>query len=115
MNIKQNNSYGVESYNIERVNLNEMRQMVELKNRINDVLDSHTKDSEEKKYVDDNDLRLMRAILSVFTRDYSNNTESEFDKFLKAEQKKKKEKPVEQPQQQEEKIEDEPIIDPYKD
>ena len=92
MNIKQNNSYGVESYNIERVNLNEMRQMAELNNRINDVLDSHTKDSKEKKYVDDDDLRLMRAILSVFTKDYSNNTESAFDKFLK-EQEEKKEEP----------------------
>lgn len=92
MRIKSNTSIGVVGYNIMDVNLNEMRQMAELKNRINDVLASHTKDSKKKKYIDDDDLALMHAILSVFTKDYSNDIESEFDKFLKTEQ----EKPAEQ-------------------
>jgi len=102
MTIKSNISTGVVGYNIMDVNLNEMRQMAELKNRINDVLVSHVKDSKERKYINDDDLKLMKAILSVFTKDYSNNTESEFDKFLKeqektAEQPKQKKKPIRLP------------------
>lgn len=87
MNIKSNESYGVVSYNIEDVNLNEMRQMAELKDKINNVLESHAKDSEKRKYVNDDDLKLMHAVLSVFTKDYKNNTESAFDAFLKEQQK----------------------------
>lgn len=109
MNIKSNKSFGIVGYDIEGVNLCEMRQMSELKDRIYNVVASHVDDSKKNEYISDDDLRLMHAILCVFTKDYSNNTESEFDKFLKG-----AEKPVEQPKQ-EEKIEDEPIIDPYKD
>ena len=99
MNIKQNNSYGVESYNIESVNLNEMRQMAELKSHIKNILDSHKKDSEKKEYISDDNLKLMYAILSVFTQDYSNDAKSAFDEFLKK-QEEKKEKPTEQPKQE---------------
>jgi hypothetical protein len=95
MTIKSNISTGVVGYNIMDVNLNEMRQMAELKNRINDVLASHAKDSKEKKYVDDDDLKLMKAILSVFTKDYKDATTSAFDEFLK-----EQEKPAEQPKQE---------------
>jgi hypothetical protein len=87
MNIKSNKSFGVVSYDIESVNLNEMRQMHELNGRISDVLDSHKPDSKEKKYLCDDDLHLMRAILSVFTRDYNGVTISAFDEFLKSKQK----------------------------
>lgn len=92
MTIKSNTSVGVVGYDIVDVNLNEMRQMAELKNRINDVLASHAKDSKEKKYISDDDLKLMHAILSVFTKDYKDATTSAFDEFLKAEQEEKKEK-----------------------
>lgn len=87
MRIESNTSIGVVGYNIMDVNLNEMRQMAELKDRINDVLVSHTKDSKEKKYVNDDDLKLMHAILSVFTKDYKDTTTSAFDKFLKDKEK----------------------------
>lgn len=97
MTIKSNSSFGVVGYNIMDVNLNEMRQMAELKDRINDVLVSHAKDSKEKKYINDDDLKLMHAILSVFTKNYSNVASSAFDEFLK-----EQEKPAEQPQQQDE-------------
>lgn len=98
MTIKSITSTGVVGYDIMDVNLNEMRQMAELKNRINDVLVSHAKDSKEKKYIDDDDLKLMHAVLSVFTKNYSNGTSSAFDEFLK-----EQEKSAEKPQQQEEK------------
>lgn len=93
MNIKSNKSYGIVGYNIEDVNLNEMRQMAELKDKINDVLKSHAKDSKEKKYVNDDDLKLMSAILSVFTKDYESTKESAFDDYLKELAKQEKPQP----------------------
>lgn len=59
-----------------------MRQMHELNNRIKDVLDSHKPESKEKKYINDDDLVLMHAILSVFTKEYKNTQTSAFDDFL---------------------------------
>jgi len=97
MTIKSNISTGVVGYSIMDVNLNEMRQMAELKNRVNDVLASHAKDSKEKKYLNDDDLKLVHAVLSVFTKDYESTQKSAFDDFLK------EQKPVEQPKQQDEK------------
>lgn len=90
MNIKKNTSIGVVSYDICSVNLNEMRQLTELKNRINSILISHAKDSEKKEYISDNDLKLMRAILCIFTKEYADNQTSVFDDFLKAEEEKEK-------------------------
>ncbi len=87
MNIKKKTSIGVVGYNIEDVNLNEMRQMHELKNRIVDVLNSHKPEAKEKKYIDDADLKLMHAILSVFTKDYEGTIVSAFDEFLANENK----------------------------
>lgn len=96
MTIKSNESYGVVGYNIEDVNLNEMRQMAELKTRIDDVLISHKSDSKEKKYISDDDLKLMHAILSVFTKEYEPMPSSAFDNFLKQveEQLKKQEEKI---------------------
>lgn len=101
MNVKANKSYGIVGYSIEDVNLDEMRQMAELKNKINDVLKSHAKDSKEKKYVNDNDLKLMHAILSVFTKDYESATTSAFDDFLKEHEKENNPEP--QPKEPEKK------------
>lgn len=87
MDIRKRTNVGVVGYDINNVNLNEMRQMHELKNKINDVLKSHAKDSKEKKYVNDDDLKLMHAILSVFTENYESTKASAFDDFLKEQQK----------------------------
>lgn len=87
MNIKKRTNVGIVGYDIDNVNLNEMRQMSELKNRINEVLISHEPEAKKKKYVSDDDLKLMHAVLSVFTRDYEGNVESAFDTFLKEQQK----------------------------
>ena len=105
MKIISNREYAIASTDVRGINNKEMRQMHELKNRINDVLDSHKPDSKEKKYISDDDLKLMHAILSVFTKEYKNTQTSAFDDFLK-----EQEKPVEQPQQQENK---QSAPDPY--
>ena len=97
MKIKGNKSYGIVSTDIIDVNNKEMQQMYELKNNIKNVLDSHKPDSKEKKYISDDDLTLMYAVLSVFTKEYESTQISAFDEFLK-----EQDKPAEQPQQQEE-------------
>ena len=97
MKIESKQSYAIVSTTIRDINNREMRQMYELKNNIKNVLDSHKPESKEKKYISDDDLKLMYAILSVFTKEYESTQVSAFDDFL-AEQN----KPVEQPQQQDE-------------
>ena len=94
MNVKRNKQYAIVSTDICDINNKEMRQMHELKNRINDVLISHKPDSKEKKYISDDDLKLMHAILYVFTKDYAQTQTSafddaleEFDKIAKGEEK----------------------------
>jgi uncharacterized protein YcbX len=89
MTIKSNREYCLSSTDVRDINNKEMRQMHELNVRIQDVLESHKPDSKEKKYISDDDLKLMHAILSVFTKEYSSTQTSAFDDFLK------QEKPVE--------------------
>lgn len=93
MNIKIEKSFGMTGVTANDINMKELRQMHELKTRIEDVLKSHAPESKEKKYIDDDDLKLMRAILHVFTKEYSATQTSAFDDALK-----ELEKPVEQPQ-----------------
>lgn len=97
MIIKSNREYCLSSTDVRDINNKEMRQMYELNSRVKDVLDSHKPDSKEKKYIGDEDLKLMHAILSVFTKEYSSTQTSAFDDFLK-----EQDKPAEEPQQQEE-------------
>lgn len=105
MKIISNREYAIASTDVRGINNKEMRQMHELKNRINDVLASHKPDSKEKKYISDDDLKLMHAILSVFTKEYESTQTSAFDDFLK-----EQDKPAEQPQKQETK---KSLSDPY--
>lgn len=84
MKIKVKESYAMVGVNAEDININELRQMRELDDRIADVLISHKAESKEKKYISDDDLKLMHAILRVFTREYSSAQTSVFDDELKA-------------------------------
>lgn len=96
MKIRSNKTYAIVGTTIEDINNKEMRQMHELNIRIKEVLDSHKPEAKEKKYISDDDLQLMRAILSVFTEDFSSTQNSAFDDFL-AKQEKQTEKPVDDP------------------
>lgn len=87
MKIIQNREYAIASTDVRDINCKEMRQMHELNQRIVAVLASHEKDSEKKEYISDDDLNLMHAILTVFTKDFSSTQESAFDNFLKEEEK----------------------------
>ena len=86
MKIISNREYAIASTDVHGINNKEMRQMHELNKRIVDVLVSHNENSEKKEYITDDDLILMHAILSVFTKEYSNTQESAFDTFLKEEE-----------------------------
>lgn len=68
MEIKTIEKYVIVATDINGINNKEMRQMYELKNRIDDVLISHKPNSKKKKYISDDDLKLMHAILHVFTK-----------------------------------------------
>lgn len=87
MKIVSNREYAVASTDVRDINNKEMRQMHNLNKRIIDVLASHEKDSEKREYISDEDLNLMHAILSVFTKDFSSTQTSAFDDFLKEENK----------------------------
>lgn len=91
MKITSNREYALCSTDVRDINNKEMRQMHELNIRIIDVLNSHEPDSKEKKYISDDDLKLMHAILGVFTEEFKNTQKSAFDDFLEEEG-----KPVEQ-------------------
>lgn len=101
MEIKLNSAFCVMSTDVRDINNREMRQMFELKNRIDDVLDSHKPEAKEKKYISDDDLKLMKAILRVFTREYSSTQTSAFDDELKViDEEENMEKTPETPQQE---------------
>ena len=100
MTIKSNREMCICTTDVRDINNKEMRQMHELNNRIEDVLASHKPESKEKKYINDDDLKLMHAILSVFTKEYKNTQTSAFDDFLK-----EQDKPAEEPKQEEDKPE----------
>lgn len=85
MNIKSEKSYAIVGTTICDINNREMRQMHELNARIQVVLESHKPNSKEKKYISDDDLNLMHAILSVFTQEYADTQTSAFDDFLNEE------------------------------
>ena len=104
MKIISNREYAIVGTDVRGINNKEMRQMHELNDRIKGVLDSHKSEAKKKKYISDDDLVLMHAILSVFTKEYESTQTSAFDDFLK-----EQEKPVEQPQQQDKKS----LSDPY--
>lgn len=83
MKIKEKKEFGVVGIDVFDINNKEMRQMHELKKRIDDVLISHKPDnSGEKKYIKDDDLKLMYAVLHVFTKDYASTQTSAFDDAL---------------------------------
>ena len=83
MVVKEGRGFAVTTMSILDINCIEMQQMNELKNRIDDVLISHKPEAKEKKYINDDDLKLMHAILSVFTKNYEQALTSAFDDFLK--------------------------------
>lgn len=81
--MKANKNYGegVVSYDIFDISNAEMDQMIEVRNRVGEVIANHMTKSEKKIYLDDSELVKVWAILSVLTKDATHRATSEFDKF----------------------------------
>ncbi len=82
MEVKCIKEFAIASVDIRGINCKEMRQMVELNERIVDVLSSHKEEATKRQYVSDDDLKLMNAILSVFTEGFAETQTSAFDAFM---------------------------------
>lgn len=82
MNIKTITGKAVLATSIEELNSREMRQMYEMRKRIETVLKSHENKDEKKQYLNDDELKLIHAILYVFTKHIGDSLESEFDKAI---------------------------------
>lgn len=89
MQTKENYGKAVVSVDILDINAVEMRQMCELEQRIAEVLFTHINkvdangNSIKKEYLNDDELRLMRAILHTFTKGYQDALPSAFNATLK--------------------------------
>ena len=82
MLIKQEKSYGIVGTSILDINYKEMTQMCDLKKRIAHVLDTHKDENSKNEYLTDDELEKIYVILYVFTKNFSSNNESAFDKAL---------------------------------
>ena len=83
MKINTKQGYGIVATNIEGINNVEMSQMVEMRQKVKRVLDSH-KGNGKKEYISDSDLTTIFAMLSVFTQGQEDDVNtSAFDDFLK--------------------------------
>lgn len=76
----------VTSYDICNVTTTEIRQMATMRDRVENILNSHRDKDAKKQYLSDDELERIWAILSVLTDNYSGNTDTAFDAFLKEHQ-----------------------------
>ena len=83
MKIKSEKSYGIVGTTICDINNREMRQMVELRDRIAHVLQTHSDEKLKNEYLTDDELEMAMTILMVFTREFEINDTSAFDDALK--------------------------------
>lgn len=89
MTTRENYGKAIVSVDVLDINSVEMRQMCELEQRIAEVLFSHINKVDingnpiKKQYLNDNELRLMRAILYTFTKGNQTSMLSTFDTTLK--------------------------------
>jgi hypothetical protein len=84
MNIKSDYGRGIISTDVVGINNCEMRQMCDIKERIAQVLISHKNEKLKNEYLTDDELKMLHAMLRVFTKEYSESQTSAFDDELKA-------------------------------
>lgn len=84
MKVTFNREYAISSTDVRDINNKEMRQMHELNEKIQDVLNSHKDENTKNKYLSDDDLTLMHAILNVFTKEFKDSQKSAFDEEIKS-------------------------------
>lgn len=82
MKIEKSIGQGVIGLNVYNVNLIEVRQMMEMKERIAHVLNTHCDEKLKNEYLTDEELEKILVILHVFTRDVELETKSAFTDAL---------------------------------
>lgn len=65
-----------------KINLRELMQMAEMRDRIAHVLNTHKNEKLKKEYLSDDELEKIMTILVVLTREYENCEQSAFDEAL---------------------------------
>lgn len=83
MKIKTNEAFATISTDILGINNREMRQMCDMKDRIAQVLSSHSDEKVKNEYLSDNELKMLLCILHVLTKDFDLCDTSEFSNALK--------------------------------
>lgn len=89
MQTRKNYGEAIVSVDILDINAVEMRQMCELEQRIAEVLFTHINKVDangnpiKKEYLNDDELRMMRAILYTFTKGHQAANSSSFNTTLK--------------------------------
>lgn len=83
MKTSKNYGDGLVSVDVYDINMTEVKQMLDLNDRICEVLINHMQKDEKRVYISDNDLKLMSAILRVFTKDCAIESSSSFNNELK--------------------------------
>ena len=89
MKTKVNKEFGIVGMTIE-LNVREMDTLVDQRNRVEWILKSHSSSSEKKQYLTDEDLLMLKSILTVLTKGYQTTNETnafveEFDACVEAE------------------------------
>lgn len=74
---------GIGAYDIMNVAPSEMDKMIEMRDRIFEILKSHDKDCKDKQYLNDTELEYLWAILCVLTQDVQHRAENSFDAKLR--------------------------------
>ena len=83
MKINNNTGKAVISVDILDINSNEMYQMCTMRERIEQVLKSHSDKNTKNEYLSDDELKTIYAMLRVFTKGHERITNSAFDDMLK--------------------------------
>ena len=83
MEVKGIKGTGIGAYDIMDVNPSEMDKMIEMRNRIFEVLKSHDKGCKDKQYLNDTELEYLWVMLYVLTQDVQHRSENSFDAKLR--------------------------------
>jgi hypothetical protein len=83
MEVKGIKGTGIGAYDIMNVAPSEMDKMIEMRNRIFEVLKSHDKDCKDKQYLDDKELEYLWVMLCVLTEGVNHRAENSFDAKLR--------------------------------
>ena len=94
MEIKANEKWGINSFDILGLNVSEFQTLCELKTRIKNVLETHKDEKKKNEYLSDDELKMIHAVLHVFTRDHAFKVTNTFEDALKALNKPVEKKPT---------------------